>query len=105
MSAGKVVIEGTQECSGVYELDDAEVTKVERMLDVVRIRAFTRCEPGLLQLVRDKGLSADKCERKLRAYGEVLAMLREGSLRDDDLHAIRHDWSDALSSVGGWERG
>ena len=100
-----VVVQGSEETSGVYELGEEEITKVECMLDVVRIRARAACEPGLIKLVQGQRLSADKEARKLVAYGEVLGMLARGDLRDADLFAIKHDWADALSSAGGWQRG
>lgn len=94
-----------EETSAVYEVPPAAITQVERNLDVLRMRARAHCEPGLLRHVEDKQLSPDKQDAKMRAYGEVLAMLTRGELRHDDLHAIKVDWCDALAHVGGWERG
>ncbi len=103
--AGKLVaVQDVDPITQVIEVDP-DITKVERSLEMLRIRARDRCEPGLFQLVRNKQLSPDKEARKLVAYGEVLSMLARGDLRDDDLHAIKVDWRDALSSVGGWQRG
>jgi hypothetical protein len=96
------------ERSGIYEVPPPtqdEITVVERRLDVARMQVRARCEPGLVQAVRDKGLSPDKEARKLVAYGQVLAMLARGDLRSDDLHAIKTDWSDAWSNTGAWARG
>lgn len=100
-----VIVEGTEETSGIYELAEAEITKIERPLVVARIRARASCEPGLIRYVQGQRLSPDKEARKLVAYGEVLAMLARGDLRDADLHAIKSDWRDACSREGGWARG
>ncbi len=90
--------------TGIMEID-RDITRVDGLLQARRDEAFTRCAAGLVQRVKDKRLPADKEERKLRAYGEVLALLRAGVLRDDDLHAIKVDWGDAFSSPGAWQRG
>lgn len=84
--------------SGVYEVPDPQITKVTQDLLVMRMRVRARCEPGLVRHVEGKRLSPDKEQAKLRAYGEVLAMLTRGELRDDDLHAIKVDWSDAVTA-------
>lgn len=82
-----------------------EVTKVERSMHLTRLHARERCEPGLMSMLRDEGYAPHKLQAKMKAYSAVLDLLASGDLRASDLYAIKHDWDDALSSAGGWQRG